>query len=207
MKQIRRREPIRNHPLYTRWFTILELARSEGVAPEWDHKIDPRAFERFVADVGAVPSDKHRLLKRDTTQPIGPANFCWVEKMVVKLPEETKAEYELRQFQTYYAQDPDRYHRKMLRTRYDISGDDYDRMFDEQKGLCAICGEPEQLTKKGRLRRMCVDHRHSDGLVRALLCRKCNSGLGLFYDSSRLLRAAAAYVDRFPPAALKGTAK
>ncbi len=52
---------------------------------------------------------------------------------------------------------------------------------------CAICGDagPEHL-----------DHDHESGLVRSLLCQRCNFGLGLFRDHPDLLRAAADYVER-----------
>ena len=45
-----------------------------------------------------------------------------------------------------------------------------DRMFLEQDGKCAICKKPEGYFKK----KLAIDHRHSDGLVRGLLCFHCN---------------------------------
>lgn len=62
-------------------------------------------------------------------------------------------------------------------------------MFSEQKGLCGIC-------KKGIDESSHVDHCHSTGKVRGLLCRPCNSGLGLFSDSTRLLKSAITYLNK-----------
>lgn len=53
---------------------------------------------------------------------------------------------------------------------YGITVEDYDRMFDEQGGVCAICGN-------GTKRRLAVDHNHETGVVRGLLCPRCNQHL------------------------------
>lgn len=54
-----------------------------------------------------------------------------------------------------------------------------------QEGKCAICETETQL---------CVDHNHTSGKVRGLICRKCNAGLGLFKDSTVNLTRAVAYI-------------
>ena len=66
--------------------------------------------------------------------------------------------------------------------------EDYDRMLARQQGACAIC-------KQKSHEKLCVDHSHSTGEVRGLLCRKCNTGLGCYDDESSRIREAAAYVD------------
>lgn len=77
--------------------------------------------------------------------------------------------------------------RENLRS-YGISLEDYDAMFTAQGGCCAICkSEPVR-------RRLDVDHCHTTGVVRGLLCPKCNRGIGYFNDNPQLLAAAAAYV-------------
>jgi hypothetical protein len=58
---------------------------------------------------------------------------------------------------------------------YGITIADYDRMFDEQNGLCAVCGSDKAL---GRGRRFHVDHDHITGKVRGLLCHLCNTAIG-----------------------------
>jgi hypothetical protein len=59
-----------------------------------------------------------------------------------------------------------------------------------QEGRCDICQEfiGEDLR---------VDHDHTTGKVRALLCDTCNAGLGQFHESPTNLRAAASYLERF----------
>ena len=43
---------------------------------------------------------------------------------------------------------------------------------------------------------MGVDHCHATGKVRGLLCHPCNAGLGFYRDDPRLMREAAAYIER-----------
>lgn len=57
---------------------------------------------------------------------------------------------------------------------------------------CEICGVSEE--DYGR--RLSLDHCHSSGKVRGLLCQPCNLGLGSFRDKPEVLLAAAAYLSR-----------
>lgn len=75
--------------------------------------------------------------------------------------------------------------------RYDVTPEQWQTIFEAQGRGCAICGNPE--SSNGH--RLVVDHCHTSGLVRALLCHGCNRGMGLFADDSARLRAAADYLD------------
>jgi hypothetical protein len=70
-----------------------------------------------------------------------------------------------------------------------------------QNNRCAICADPEPQH---------LDHDHSTGGIRQLLCQRCNHGLGLFRDDPGLLHLAAFYVEghgaRQALAALEGAA-
>lgn len=76
-----------------------------------------------------------------------------------------------------------------LRTKYGISLKEYNRMFEEQKGKCAICGVE---LDNGFFTHL--DHDHDTGRVRGLLCRNCNPGLGQFKHSAGLLQKAVEYL-------------
>lgn len=65
---------------------------------------------------------------------------------------------------------------RRLKHRYGISVEDYDRLFEAQGGVCAICGRPP------KAKRLAVDHDHRTGELRGLLCTTgqrggCNYGL------------------------------
>lgn len=78
-----------------------------------------------------------------------------------------------------------------LQTKYGISEATFHSRLAAQGGGCAICGGQQVAG-----RRLAVDHDHQTGAVRDLLCNRCNAGLGSFQDHPRLLRAAAAYIER-----------
>lgn len=78
-----------------------------------------------------------------------------------------------------------------LKKAYGISEQDYERMLEAQGGFCAICRCLDPLG-----RRLAVDHDHTNGRVRGLLCRSCNTALGKFSDSPLLLLSALAYVSK-----------
>lgn len=76
------------------------------------------------------------------------------------------------------------------RRKYGIRLDEYNQMFADQNGCCAICGKHQTEFKKS----LAVDHDHETGKVRALLCVNCNLGVGCFRDDSDLLQAAIRYL-------------
>lgn len=69
---------------------------------------------------------------------------------------------------------------------------EYEEMLARQAGACAICGVQHTGNRK---RVFNIDHCHKTGIVRGLLCDKCNLGIGHFDDADSL-EAAAAYVRR-----------
>jgi hypothetical protein len=82
-----------------------------------------------------------------------------------------------------------------LEKKYNITEDEYQRMYDSQNGLCLICGKKETASGKTRPKdKLCVDHDHTTGKIRGLLCSHCNSGLGMFKDDPVLLQKAIDYL-------------
>jgi len=82
-----------------------------------------------------------------------------------------------------------------LRKTFGISLRDYVAQFEAQDGVCAICKNPETDLRNGKIPLLAVDHLPGTNYLRALLCRKCNTALGLMRESSALLRAMADYLD------------
>lgn len=77
---------------------------------------------------------------------------------------------------------------RSLAKDYGITPDQYDQMFLAQYGRCKIC------RRIGNGRRLHVDHEHSTGRVRGLLCGKCNRGIGMFDDNPAILLKVCEYL-------------
>jgi len=77
---------------------------------------------------------------------------------------------------------------------YGLTTEDYDALYDRQGGRCAICGCSEGESIKGAF---AIDHDHTTGRVRGLLCGLCNTAIGKLQDSPTLLRKAATYLEGY----------
>jgi hypothetical protein len=78
-----------------------------------------------------------------------------------------------------------------LKYRHGISIEQYDQMLEAQDHKCAIC----QQYPRGNLKNPWhVDHDHSSGKVRGILCHSCNTGLGNFNDNPEILKRALGYL-------------
>lgn len=86
--------------------------------------------------------------------------------------------------------------RYYLKSNYGVDLDWYTNQLKIQRGLCYICKLPETSVDKktGLVLQLSVDHDHTTGKVRKLLCGKCNTGLGLFQDSIIFLESAVDYL-------------
>lgn len=85
---------------------------------------------------------------------------------------------------------------KQLQRDFGITLAKYNKMLDDQGGVCAICEKPEFAKRSGKIRQLAVDHCHDTGRVRALLCTSCNPMIGYSKDDPEVLRRAAEYLER-----------
>jgi len=79
--------------------------------------------------------------------------------------------------------------------RYGLTEHDVQTMFEQQHGLCACCGNPEIsiVRKTGKIKMLHVDHDHTTGKIRGLLCQDCNMSLGHLQDSSERIQMLLDY--------------
>lgn len=76
-----------------------------------------------------------------------------------------------------------------LRRKYGLSVEEFEFLRLSQADMCAICGEPEPSG-------LHIDHDHETGLIRGLLCGKCNKAIGLLKEDPGLFDAASSYLQR-----------
>ena len=89
-----------------------------------------------------------------------------------------------------------------LQQNFGIGMADFADMVAAQNNRCAICGEKETATRDGKLKTLAVDHDHTTGKVRELLCHECNVAIGKMHENPERLRAAAAYVEKHSDAGI-----
>jgi Recombination endonuclease VII len=84
---------------------------------------------------------------------------------------------------------------KRLQLLFNLTLEDYELILKYQENVCFIC------RKEAIGKRHAVDHEHSTGLIRGLLCMRCNRAIAKFRDNAEHLARAAAYL-LDPPATL-----
>lgn len=159
------------HPLYNTWKLIRK--RYPGEFPtSWCR------FDSFLADVGERPGPRHQLRRKDDGKPYSSDNVRWVKPVAKKdcYTPEQRAKY-VRDW--------------TLQRKYGIDLQEYERMLSDQGGKCAICDAPPNGDS------LSVDHCHSSGAVRGLLCVSCNQMLGYAKDKPTTLERAIAYLARY----------
>jgi len=115
----------------------------------------------------------------------------WYESNSDKAKERKRLD---RIYRKEYYQSPERkkrYRIKYIEKTFGIKYHEYDRMLQEQNSLCAICGEKES---SSTCKYLSVDHCHTTGKIRGLLCVSCNRGLGMLRDNPDFVEKALNYL-------------
>lgn len=79
-----------------------------------------------------------------------------------------------------------------LRLLYGITLAQYDQLLEKQQEACAVCLRKASVFKTN----LCVDHDHSTGEIRGLLCTNCNRRLIGRHRDGALLHRMANYVEQ-----------
>ncbi len=168
----------------------------------------PKGLNRPVAD--CHPEQKHyakglcfNCYRRDYYA----TNPEWRDKVITRVKEYAKVNPDKIAVRNkrYYAENRDRvlsecrryYYQNHSRVRFrrklqlaGCSEEKYNRMMVDQDGKCAICSRRKPLV---------IDHCHKTGIVRGLLCTRCNCGIGILEDSAVVLGLALRYLSQTQP--------
>ena len=87
---------------------------------------------------------------------------------------------------------PEENRRANLKSKYGITPEEFDAMLAAQNFRCAICrtDDPKHCGQ------FVVDHCHTTGRIRGLLCQRCNWFVGQALDDTAYLLAAVAYLSK-----------
>jgi len=107
---------------------------------------------------------------------------CWKQKVTAKYVKPNKE-----QSKAY-----------VLKYKFNLTLEEYHKMYADQNGSCAICGKSVTLyaETKDLSSVACVDHCHTTNVVRGLLCNKCNTGIGMLEDNINTLKNAIKYLEK-----------
>lgn len=178
-----------SHPLYKTWHWVIRTRTAKNTLDErW------KDFWNFVEDVKERP-EKTRLCARDDAMPLGKNNWYWKE-LEPSIRDEKQRQYARDWMRKKRLSDPEFHFAANLKKHYGLTVEQYSTMHEAQNGVCAICKLPESavVSKSGKKRRLAVDHCHTTGKIRGLLCSLCNRGLGAFKDSAANLQSAIEYL-------------
>lgn len=92
---------------------------------------------------------------------------------------------------SYYSKNASQRNLKQRIGRVGIAEEEYWKLYSNQDGKCKICNTLENDSPKGRLH---IDHCHTTGKVRGLLCSRCNTAIGLLFEDPCILENAKQYL-------------
>jgi hypothetical protein len=158
-----------------------------------DNRGQPRKYENYVGVLGRVVGTTDRSEQNGAVQYLVECAKCG--EIHSRNAKHLKHGHEYQGCEHYKPPNYSGLEKRdgIIRRVYGITLAEYDKMFEDQGGKCAICGNSDEV--EGR--RLAIDHCHDSGKVRGLLCGKCNRGLGLFYDNQELLENAISYLNKF----------
>jgi hypothetical protein len=92
---------------------------------------------------------------------------------------------------------PEKFFFNQLKSKYGIEKEQYLGKLIKQGGRCKICLEVETDIDKrtGKVKGLAVDHNHETGQIRDLLCKKCNTALGLLKEDPKRIQNMLNYLD------------
>jgi len=105
---------------------------------------------------------------------------AWQEKFNKKHPEKRKI---------YYEKNKGHYRKRIMKSKYNLSHEDWSKMWENQDKKCLICEKPFIEPSNA-----CIDHNHETGEIRGLLCKNCNFIIGLLHDDPKWAIRIAKYL-------------
>jgi hypothetical protein len=110
----------------------------------------------------------------------------WMKEYRAAYPER-----ELAIARKYKSKHPERVQAAQRKRIYGMGSKGFDEFVKQQGGGCAICGNQDWAGHTPH-----VDHDHVTGNVRGILCRLCNTALGMIKDNPKTALAMATYLEK-----------
>lgn len=144
-----------------------------------DRNIDRFSINRYHRKDGIITENRSSICKTCENRRRNALRVSTPHKQAV-----TKQKQVIRSRRSYLT--------KRIYTKYGLTYQAYQDLLKSQDYKCAICGLSESTKGKG----LSVDHCHTTGKVRGLLCTNCNLGIGSFTDDIQKLKLAISYLEK-----------
>jgi len=160
-----------------------------------DRKTDSRTGRFLAQDIRADCHPERKHVARGLCSRCHDRYLYWRDPAKARERNRNKPHNKSRRKRFYYRHQEDEKTRMRWNHywfKYRIRREDYERILNEQGGVCRICGiQPDDTNRK----RLAVDHDHKTGKVRALLCVHCNASLGLLKEDAKVIGRLLRYVE------------
>jgi len=141
-------------------------------------------------DYNKVTNNYSSCSKCNKTNYLYKNNLCSIcsKELKINNPKEWSSIY----YKNYYNLNKNMYKYNITKFKYNLSKDNISKILLNQNNLCLICDK--DLSRLSN-REIHIDHNHSTGKVRGILCSSCNKGLGFFKDNIKNLKRAVYYLN------------
>jgi hypothetical protein len=163
------------------------IANKEKVSARQKRYCD--SHKKEIAERGKKYHASHEKEIKKYNQKYNAAHKKEIRKHIITHKEERKATVK-----KYNNKNRENYRKHRLKTKYNITIEQYNFMLEKQNGCCNICKKHQDELKNI----LAVDHDHATGKIRGLLCMKCNRALGAYNDNIDILLNAIEHLKNNP---------
>ena len=163
------------------------IANKEKVSARQKRYCD--SHKKEIAERGKKYHASHEKEIKKYNQKYNAAHKKEIRKHIITHKEERKATVK-----KYNNKNRENYRKHRLKTKYNITIEQYNFMLEKQNGCCNICKKHQDELKNI----LAVDHDHATGKIRGLLCMKCNRALGAYNDNIDILLNAIEHLKSNP---------
>ena len=163
------------------------IANKEKVSARQKRYCD--SHKKEIAERGKKYKAANKKEIKKYNQKYNAAHKKEIRKHIITHKEERKAT-----LKKYNNKNRENYRKHRLKTKYNITIEQYNFMLEKQNGCCNICKKHQDELKNI----LAVDHDHATGKIRGLLCMKCNRALGAYNDNIDILLNAIEHLKNNP---------
>lgn len=142
-------------------------------------------------------NEKNREYRKNNKEKVKETNDNWSKNNRDKVNARAKVYRDKNKDKTknlsdiWYQNNKERVRYNKIKRIYGLTKEQFEEMLKQQNNCCATCGIKDTDTKSGYL---VIDHCHTTGKVRGLLCNPCNTAIGLLKENKQTIGNLVRYL-------------